>query len=391
MYESKFKMFRNLCIVVISVITLIAIIISSNKKKNEVINVGFSAQLTGRQAELGVQERNGAQLAIEKANNDGGINGHMLSLIVHDDLGIPQEAQNADKELIREGVVAIIGHATTAQTLAGIAEANKAKVIMMGPTVSTPKLSGIDDYFFRIHPSFEKSSQNFAKYIFEIKGIKHIAVIFDKDNLAYSQNYSDIFSDKFKALGGEVTNLLDFSSVAQPDFSKFISELQKSKAEGVLIVASDMDTALIAQRARLMNWSNPMFSSPWAQTKTLIDKGGQAVEGMIIEQAYDLENDSENFVEFKSKYRARFGNDPSFGAAYSYESTVVLIEAIKKSYGTNLSLKDALLEIHDFKGLTDNLSFDKFGDIQRNSYLSSIKNGKFIRIAKLNTVESGGE
>lgn len=391
MYERKFKMFRNLCIVVISVITLIAIIISSNKKKNEVINVGFSAQLTGRQAELGVQERNGAQLAIEKANNDGGINGHMLSLIIHDDLGIPQEAQNADKELIREGVVAIIGHATTAQTLAGIAEANKAKVIMMGPTVSTPKLSGIDDYFFRIHPSFEKSSQNFAKYIFEIKGIKHIAVIFDKDNLAYSQTYSDIFSDKFKALGGEVTNLLDFSSVAQPDFSKFISELQKSKTEGVLIVASDMDTALIAQRARLMNWSNPMFSSPWAQTKTLIDKGGQAVEGMIIEQAYDLENDSENFVEFKSKYRARFGNDPSFGAAYSYESTMVLIEAIKKSYGTNVSLKDALLEIHDFKGLTDNLSFDKFGDVQRNSYLSSIKNGKFIRIAKLNTVESGGE
>lgn len=391
MYERKLKMFRNLCIVVISVITLIAIIISSNKKKNEVINVGFSAQLTGRQAELGVQERNGAQLAIEKANNDGGINGHMLSLIIHDDLGIPQEAQNADKELIREGVVAIIGHATTAQTLAGIAEANKAKVIMMGPTVSTPKLSGIDDYFFRIHPSFEKSSQNFAKYIFEIKGIKHIAVIFDKDNLAYSQTYSDIFSDKFKALGGEVTNLLDFSSVAQPDFSKFISELQKSKTEGVLIVASDMDTALIAQRARLMNWSNPMFSSPWAQTKTLIDKGGQAVEGMIIEQAYDLENDSENFVEFKSKYRARFGNDPSFGAAYSYESTMVLIEAIKKSYGTNVSLKDALLEIHDFKGLTDNLSFDKFGDVQRNSYLSSIKNGKFIRIAKLNTVESGGE
>lgn len=237
----------------------------------------------------------------------------------------------------------------------------------------------------------KKSSQNFAKYIFEIKGIKHIAVIFDKDNLAYSQTYSDIFSDKFKALGGEVTNLLDFSSVAQPDFSKFISELQKSKAEGVLIVASDMDTALIAQRARLMNWSNPMFSSPWAQTKTLIDKGGRAVEGMIIEQAYDLENDSENFVEFKSKYRARFGNDPSFGAAYSYESTMVLIEAIKKSYGTNVSLKDALLEIHDFKGLTDNLSFDKFGDVQRNSYLSSIKNGKFIRIAKLNTVESGGE
>lgn len=169
MYESKFKMFRNLCIVAISVITLIAIIISSDKKKNEVISVGFSAQLTGRQAELGVQERNGAQLAIEKANNDRGINGHMLSLIVHDDLGIPQEAKNADKELIREGVVAIIGHATTAQTLAGIDEANKAKVIMMGPTVSTPKLSGIDDYFLEFIRHLKKALKILLNTFLKIK------------------------------------------------------------------------------------------------------------------------------------------------------------------------------------------------------------------------------
>ena len=206
-----------------------------------------------RQAELGVQERNGVQLAVEKINASGGIAGRKISLIIHDDLGIPKEAESGDGELIKEGVIAIIGHATSAQTLAGLKVTNPANVIMIGPTVSTPELSGLDDYFFRVHPSFKNSAQAFAKYIYERSGITRMAIIYDKDNLAYSKTYSTIFTDEFQSLGGNITDEVSFSSVTQPDFSPLLSKLRESKAEGLLIVASDIDTALIAQRARLMD------------------------------------------------------------------------------------------------------------------------------------------
>lgn len=184
---------------------------------------------------------------------------------------------------------------------------------------------------------------------------------------------------------------MDFSSTSQPDFTNAVSKLKESKAEALLIVASDIDTALIAQRVRLMNWQIPLFASPWAQTETLISKGGEAVYGMELEQAYDLNNQCAEFIDFKSRYKARFGNDPSFGAAYSYESTLVIIEALKKTHGSKNGLKEALLEINNFKALTDNLSLDKFGDVERNSYLSSINNGKFVRVGKLNSTTYGGE
>jgi ABC-type branched-chain amino acid transport systems, periplasmic component len=352
-----------------------------NNKKT--IIVGFAAQLTGRQAELGVQERNGVQLAVEKINAAGGVAGRKIEMIIRDDFGSPEKARTVDSELIKEGVVAIIGHATSAQTLAGLEITNPANVVMIGPTISTPELSGLDDYFFHVHPSFKSSSEAFAKYVYEHSDIRHMAIIYDKDNLAYTKIFSATFANKFQSLGGNITDKVEFCSADQPDFSPLLSKLCESKAEGLLIIASDIDTALIAQRVRLMGCQVPLFSSAWAQTETLISNGGEAVERMKLEQAYPLTSQLPAFIDFQSCYKARFGNEPSFGAAYSYETVLVLAEALKKTSGNKIGLKQALLGIHDFQGLTDTFSFDKFGDVERSRYLTTIRNGKFVNFDRL--------
>lgn len=360
-------------------------------RKNKPIIIGFSAQLTGRQAELGVEERNGVQLAIEEINASGGIGGRRISLIINDDKGIPKEAQSGDSELMEKGAIAIVGHATTEQTLSGLKVTESANVVMISPTVSTPELSGLDDYFFRVHPSFKSSAENFAEYVYKNGDINNIAIIYDNDNVKYARTYSTIFVDKFQSLGGNITDEVSFSSMINTDFSPLLLRLSESKAEGLLIVASDIDTALIAQRARLMGWQVPMFTSAWAQTETLINNGGQAVEGMIIEQAYNLNNKAQDYIDFQFSYKTRFGNEPSFGAAYSYEAALVLIEALKKTNGNKEGLKQALLETQNFKGIMDTFSLDKFGDVRRPWYLSTISNGKFIMLDSLTSTNSGGE
>ena len=351
--------------------------------KNPVL-IGFVAQMTGNQAELGVQERNGVQLAVEKINASGGINGRKIELVIRDDLGIPGKAQSVDDELIKAGVVAIIGHATSGQTIAGLKVTNPARMIMISPTVSTPELSGQDDFFFRVYPTFKDSSQTFAEYIFKTAGLKRLAVIYDMDNAAYAKTYSTIFSEKYASLGGIISCERNFSSKARPDFFTVLSELRRGDAEGLMIIASDIDAALIAQRVRIMDWQVPLFTSAWAQTETLITNGGKAVDGLKLEQSYALTSQSPQFTEFKSSYQARFGNTPSFGAAFGYEAALVLADALKKTDGKPDKLKKALLETRDFKGLMDNISLDQFGDVQRPFYLSAIENGRFVILGKLN-------
>ena len=346
--------------------------------------VGFVAQMTGTQAELGVQERNGVQLAVEKINATRGINGRKIELVIRDDLGIPEKAQSVDEELIKAGVVAIIGHATSGQTLAGLKVTNPARIVMISPTVSTPALSGQDDFFFRVYPTFKASAQAFAEYIFKTAGLKRLAVIYDSDNMAYAKIYSTLFSEKYVSFGGVISGEASFSSRARPDFSPALTGLRHGEADGLKIIASDIDTALIAQRVRIMDWQIPMFTSAWAQTETLIDNGGKAVEGLRLEQSYALTSQAPLFNEFKSSYQSRFGNTPSFGAAFGYEAALVLSEALKKTNGKPEKLKNALLETHDFKGLMDNISLDEFGDVQRPFYLSAIEYGRFVILGKLN-------
>ncbi len=361
----------------------IAAFVLVNCTGKEPIRVGFVAQLTGVQAELGVQERNGVQWAVEEINAAGGVAGRPIELVIRDDLGTPEGAQVADRELIAAGVVAIIGHATSAQAIAGLAVTNPAHIVMLSPTVTTPELSGLDDYFFRMGYSLVDRARLFAQRVYQGRGLTQVAVIYDSDNSVYSKPYLDAFAAKYQSLGGKLVAKADFSSKARPDFASLVSPLRAGNPGGLLIIAADIDTALIAQRTRLMGWPIPLFTTSWAQTDTLINDGGQAVEGLEVEAANPVNNQTPSYLDFQAHYQTRFGQPPAFGAAQGYESAQVLAVALQKTGGSANGLKQALLSIQNFKGLTDTFSFDKYGDVLRPFHLVAIREGKYVDIESL--------
>ncbi len=345
--------------------------------------MGFVAQLTGVQAKLGVQERNGVQLAMEEINTGGGIDGRAIELVVRDDLGTPEGARTADQELIEAGVVAIIGHATSAQTLAGLSVTNPARMVMISPSTTTPELSGLEDFFFRVTNSLTDRAHALAQRVYQGRGITRLAAICDTDNSAYSKAFLNAFGQKYQALGGKLVAVVDFSSKLQPDFSPMVAKLQKGNPDGLLIIAADMDTALIAQRTRLMGGSIPLFTTAWAQTQMLIHNGGRAVEGMEIEIANTFNNQTPAYLDFKNRYRSRYGQAPAFGAPLGYETAKFLAAALKITGGKSEGLAKALIGIKNFRGLTHNYSMDRYGDAICPFYLGTIHDGKYLDIEVL--------
>ncbi|OQX16131.1 MAG: hypothetical protein BWK76_11970 [Desulfobulbaceae bacterium A2] len=356
----------------------------------EPVRVGFVAQLTGVQAELGVQERNGVQMAVEEINASGGIAGRSIDLVVRDDLGTPEGAQAADRELMQAGVVAIIGHATSGQTIAGLAVTNPARVVMLSPTASTPELNGRDDFFFRITYSLADRAQALALHIYQRRNLTRVAVIYDTDNTAYSRTYLEEFAGKYQSLGGSLAVQADFSSRAQPDFASLVARLHAADSDGLLIIASDVDTAMIAQQARLRGWLVPLFSTAWAQTEALVTNGGKAVEGLEIEIAYPLDAQTPVCLDFKTRYQDRFGWTPSFSAALGYEAAHVLAAALNKTAGKADGLAQALVSIKNFKGLIDTFSIDRYGDVVRPFHLGTIRDGKYVDLEALKPTQPGG-
>lgn len=352
------------------------------------IDIGFSAQLTGRQAELGVQERNGVMLAVDEINAAGGINGRKINLIVKDDLGTPEGAVAADTELAQQKVVCIVGHATSAQTLAGLPVAQEHGIIMMSPTTSTAALSGVDDNFFRIIQSLVERGRGLAEFVYHEKKQEKLAVIYDTVNKAYVDSFWRVFSEKYQSLGGTIVAEAPFSSSeSNTDFDSLIKKQSETGAQALLIIAADTDTALIAQRVRIAGWTVPLYSSAWAQTEILIKNGGKAVEGMVLEQSFPLGSQAEKYVAFKERFRSVYGKDPAFAAAFGYETLMVLAEALEATKGEPQGLKEALQGIKNFPGLIDTLSIDSNGDVIRPYYLGEVKNAVFADLENYSGIQ----
>lgn len=362
----------------VSILLVVAVSCSSRKP----IKIGVAVELSGSRGTIGLAIRNGAEMAADQINAEGGINGRPIELLVRDDLGDPETARQVDAELIEEGVAAIIGHVTSQQTKSVLDLINEAKVVLISPTTSSPEFSGQDDYFFRVMQGNEGFGEALAQYIYD-QGIRELACIYDASNEAFAATYWEAAKDKFSALGGEILPAITFYSAEKPDLNAVITELAAEKPEAVLIIASGVDTALLAQYANLQGLDARLYGSSWAVTDELLQKGGAAIEGMVLNGLTNPQDSSEAYLSFQSQYVDRYGVEPGLGASHAYEAVIVLAEALRKTNGSTDGLREALTSISDFQGVNGKISIDQYGDVNREFYLVMVENGKFVTIASI--------
>jgi branched-chain amino acid transport system substrate-binding protein len=347
------------------------------------IRVGFAGELSGKQSDLGVPGRDGALLAVETLNDAGGVAGRSLELLVRDDLGTPEGAQAADRALIEAGVVAIIGHMTSGQSMAALPVTEGAGMVLLSPTASTAELSGLDDLFFRVTSTNAQEARLLAQHVYQRRGLSRLAVIYDDDNAAFSQTLWDGFVQTYQALGGQVSGEASFSSSAEPDFAPLVAELRAGDPQGLFIIASALDTALIAQQVQLSGWQVPLFASGWAYTEALPQNGGRAVEGIELTVGHDENSQLPAFLDFRDRYQARFGRPPTFASVHAYDAVMVLAAALEKTNGQVKGLPQALAETRNFKGPTGTVSMDEYGDAIRTRFLLTIREGQFVTLDRL--------
>lgn len=343
----------------------------------EPILIGFSGQLTGPHANMGVSGRDGVLLAVHELNTAGGIAGRKVKLLVRDDKGTAEGARSADQELIDAGVVAIIGHMTSNQTMAALPVTEKAKMILLSPTTSTPALTGRDDLFFRVIADSASEARSLARDTVRKVGIERFAAIYDKDNGAYTHAYLNAFREELIKLGGRMVREVGYSSAEKPVFGPLVNQVRTIDVQGLLIITSAYDGALIAQQPRLVGWQVKLFGCAWTQSAPLIKNGGKSVEGMEFIAYYDRNSQRPNFLEFKKQYQERFQKAVTFMAGNAYEAAIILASALEKTQGRSEGLAQALPGIQ-IMGLMDTVSLDPYGDGVRVRYRIVVQDGNFV-------------
>lgn len=364
------------CFLIVLPLIFLTTGLSGCERKREPIKVGFVGGLTGRHSDLGTAGRNGVILAVEEVNEAGGIHGRPVELITKDDKQDPETAVKVDKELIQEGVVAIIGHMTSAMSVAALPLINKEKMLMISPTTSTDELSGMDDFFVRVMAPNNAETDHLARYAFEKAGLRKMAVAYDLSNRAYTERYFRQFRSRFETMGGKVIKVETFRSGPDLPFETNAKALLETDPDGLLIVASALDTAMICQHIRRLGSPLPILSGGWAMTDDLIHHGGRSVEGLVFSTLHNEQGKHPCYLKFRENFKKRFGHGPNFAAVHGHEAAQLLLQALKQN--TSLAqLKATILGLTSIPGLYGDFKLDRFGDPQRERFLVTVKAGRF--------------
>ena len=343
------------------------------------VRIGFIGGLSGRVADLGVEGRNGVALAVELRNKAGGVNGRPVELIAEDDQQDPDQARRAAIRLIGLEVEAIVGPMTSTMATAVLPLANEARLVMVAPTVSSKAFSGIDDYLFRVVASTDVHARANAAYHYNKLGLRRVAAAYDLNNKVYSEIWLAEYNAEFARLGGEVVSRVTFASGPDVRFTDLADQLLAGKPDGVLIIANSVDAAMFCQHVRRKDSRVQIATSEWAATEQLIELGGRAVEGIIIAQLLDRQGTQKAFVDFRSSYSARYGKVPGFPGLTAFDAANVVLDALSVQ-PSGQTLKQTLLARKTFAGAQGALTFDAYGDTWRPTYLTTVREGAFVRL-----------
>jgi len=354
-----------------------ALFLASCAKKTESIKVGEYASLTGKEAGFGQTSHHGVVLAIEEINAAGGVLGKPLELVFEDNQTKPGESATAAKKLLsREKVIALIGEVSSGRSLEAAPIAQAAKIPMIAPAATNPKVTQTGDYIFRvcfIDPFQGTVMAKFAKD--EIKA-RRVAILSSVSN-AYSLGLAKFFKETFTAAGGEIATEKNFSE-GDKDFRAQLTAVKAAGVDAVFVPGYYTESALIVRQARDLGLTVPFFGGDGWEDEQLLGIGGDALNGCFYSTHFSAENTDASVAKFVTKYKSRWnGEVPGAFSALGYDAVYVLADAIKRAGTTDgPALRDALAATKNFSGASGVTTLDADRNASKAATIIAIKGGK---------------
>ena len=343
----------------------------------EPIKIGQFASLTGKEASLGQSSNKGTMMAIDDLNAAGGVLGRPLLLVTEDTQSKPGETATVVKKLIsRDKVVALLGEVASSRSLEAAPIAQAAKVPMISPASTNPKVTETGAYIFRTCFIDPFQGPVMARFAREHLKAKRVALVVSNSS-AYSIGLAKFFRESFVANGGTIVLEQKYSE-GDKDFKAQLTAIKAAGVDAVFNPGYYNEGALIVRQARDLGLTLPIFGADSWEAEALIQLGGKAMEGAYLCSHYSPEDPSPRVQNFVAAYKQRFGSTPDSNASLGYDSVLVLVDAIRRAGTTERNaLREAIATTRDFMAVTGKITIDSERNASKNAVIIQVKNGKF--------------
>lgn len=375
------------------VAAMFVLVVASPAFAAETIKIGSIQPLTDWGAADGNFNRAGSQIAIDKINAEGGINGKMLELIVEDGRNDPADSLNAAQKLInRDKVSAMFGCWLSSATLAVVPTAERVGVpfvveVSGAQEITHPAKKNV----FRLSTLFSQEAEAARKAVKEL-GVKKVSFIAQDND--FGRGSVEAFKTMLQEEGIGIGDVL-YIDAGSSDFYPLLTKIKNSDSDFLVVTHGNAGVAKILEQKQELGLNQRVLAtggSVWPYTVAKLT-GGKAAKDVLVLAffAADYPEYSPNPAEAKyyaDEWKKR--NLPWDGVqegSRGYEAVMTIAEGLKLNNGNadRKSLRDALEKV-DRKGITGHVKFDKFHDIQPNIMILEITgdNGEYSIPAKLN-------
>jgi len=355
-----------------------SLLVGGCNRQQEPLKIGLAINLSGRGGAAGEHIRDGALLAVEEINQQGGVNGRPLQLLVRDDRNTDDGVLLADESLIKEGVIAVIGHSLSANTVQAYPYVTSRDTLLITAYTATTKLSGRDDLFFRTAIDCNLYGRKTAALLTR-KGITSVAFLLDMTNPDFVLDYVDKVR---KSYAGRVATVR-FQPDGNVDWNRVTADLLASAPEAIILLTEASMTAVATQRLRDLPFRGPLIGTTWTQTPELLRIAGPAAEGLRIVSFIDPENHRPGYLKFSENLQARFNRQGNARSARAYEMVYILADGLRRCGTISPSDIKAALLAGKYGSILGPLQFDRFGDVIRPVYEISVTQGRFVNLGEI--------
>ena len=316
------------------------------------LKIGFFGALTGDAANLGINIKNGAELAVNQYNEKNA--DCKVTLVTFDSQGDPSIAPGlAQKAVTDKKLVGIVGPAFSGESKAADPIFEKAGLNLISASATNPTLSENGwKTFHRILGNDATQGPAAAKYMKDILKVDKAFVI--DDSSEYGKGLADIVR---KDLGSMVVGS-DAIQQKQTDFSGTVTKVTASKAPAVFFGGYYAEAALLVKQLRAAGYTGTFVAADGVKDDGFIKAAGAAAEGAIV-TCPCLPPDQA--PEFATAFKKAYNSDPATYSAEAYDAANVFLAAIAAGKSASKDMT-AFIGSYDQKGVTKQVKFDDKGE-----------------------------
>ena len=351
--------------------------------QQEPIKIIGLVELSGTGATSGTNFDNGVKLAVKEINAAGGILGRKVEYTSSDTQSQPQTAKALAQRAVDQGAYIVMGPVFSGSIIVSMAETRRAEI----PNFTGGEAAAItqqgNPFIFRTSFTQSTAMPKVARYIKDDLKAKSVAILYVNND--FGKGGRDVMAKALEEQGVKV--VADVSTdPGQLDFSGAVLKVKQSNADVAFIYTNEEESARALREFRKQGYDKPLVGETTLTSQKVIELAGDAANGAIAHVGLTADAPQPTIKAFDEKFQKEWKHKSDHNGVKGY-TAVYIVKAITEKVGKfdrkafAAALHGAKISAKDHPGVLMDVSFDKNGDLDRDSFMVKVENGKQVVFA----------